>query len=41
MAPLFRKRPRGSGFARAGTSFQCVSCETLAKGRGAKAKYLA
>lgn len=40
MAPLFRKRPRGSGYARAGTAFQCPSCDTLAKGRGAKTKFL-
>lgn len=41
MAPLFRKRPRGSGYARAGNTFQCTNCETLAKGRGARAKFLA
>jgi hypothetical protein len=40
MAPLFRKRPRGSGYARAGTAFQCLSCERLAHGRGGKAKFL-
>jgi hypothetical protein len=40
MAPLFRKRPRGSGFARAGTAFQCMSCERLALGRGPKVQYL-
>lgn len=41
MAPLFRKRPRGSGYARAGNTFQCANCETLAKGRGGRAKFLA
>lgn len=40
MAPLFRKRPRGSGYARAGTAFVCLTCETLAKGRGARTKFL-
>jgi hypothetical protein len=40
MAPLFRKRPRGSGFARAGTAFQCTSCERLAVGRGSRTQFL-
>jgi len=40
MAPLFRKRPRGTGYARAGNTFMCVDHEVLAKGRKAKVKFL-
>lgn len=39
MAPLFRKRPRGSGYARAAELFYCADHDIVAKGRGKKVKF--
>lgn len=41
MAPLFRKGARGSSYVRAGSSFQCSNDDVLARGRGARAKFMA
>jgi hypothetical protein len=38
MQPLFAKRPRGSGYVRAGDSFYCSEHGLLAKGRGRSVK---
>lgn len=39
MVPLFRKRARGSGFARAGNTFYCEEHDLVAKGRGKSVKF--
>lgn len=33
MAPLYRKRPNGTTYARAGDTFYCRDHDVLAKGR--------
>lgn len=40
MQPLFRKRPRGSGYVRAGETFYCGEHDTLAQGRGKRVEFL-
>lgn len=40
MIPLFRKRVRGEGYARAGEVFWCEEHDVVAKGRGKRVKML-
>jgi len=40
MGPVFRKRPRGETFARINDVFWCDTCESLARGRIKKVKYV-
>lgn len=40
MVPLFRKRPRGSAYARAGVAFYCAEHDVLARGRGKRVEFL-
>lgn len=40
MAPLYRKRPHGSTYARAGATFYCHDHDILAKGRQEDAQFL-
>lgn len=40
MAPLYRKRPNGTTYARAGATFWCDDHEILAMGRKKKTQFL-
>lgn len=40
MAPLYRKRPNGTTYARAGDTFYCYDHDVLAKGRPDDAEFL-
>lgn len=40
MVPVFTKRPRGSGYVRAGEGFYCPEHRIFAKGRGKRVKFL-
>lgn len=40
MAPLYRKRPNGTTYARAGTTFYCYEHDILAKGREEDAQFI-
>ncbi|MCA1814066.1 MAG: hypothetical protein LC624_08965 [Halobacteriales archaeon] len=40
MAPLFRKGARGTSYVRAGSAFQCPTCDVLAHGRGKRAEFM-
>ncbi len=40
MAPLYRKRPNGTTYARAGATFYCREHDILAKGRNHETEFL-
>lgn len=40
MIPLYKKRPKGSTYARAGDTFWCEGDDILANGRQKRAKFL-
>lgn len=40
IGPVFTKRPRGSGYVRAGEGFYCPEHRIFAKDRGKRVKFL-